>query len=245
MTERLDIRCARELGESRARAAAMIAEGLVRVNGKTIQKASHPVSETDIIEADAGCPYVSRGGVKLAHALDCFAIDLTGAICVDIGASTGGFTDCMLKRGAKSVLAVDVGKGQLHEKLLSDRRVTSLESTNIADLSATDMPVGLIFAAADVSFVSLTKLAPAIADILPANVTALFLVKPQFELTRKQISKSGIVKDPKDREKAVKSVKIALAAAGFDIKGMVKSPITGGDGNVEYFLFATRCVLRH
>jgi len=240
MTERLDVRCARELGKSRSRAAAMISEGLVRVNGKTIQKASHQVSETDIIEADAGCPYVSRGGIKLAHALDCFAIDLTGAVCVDIGASTGGFTDCILQRGAKSVLAVDVGKGQLHEKLAADNRVTSLESTNITSLCSEDMPRGLSFAAADVSFVSLTKLAPAIADILPAQARALFLVKPQFEQIRKQIGKGGIVKDPKDRARAIKSVQAALAEAGFDIRGMAESPITGGDGNIEYFLFAVR-----
>ncbi|MCR5584464.1 MAG: TlyA family RNA methyltransferase [Lachnospiraceae bacterium] len=224
---------------SRERAKEMIKAGRVFVNGKVITKASFTVGETDDIKTEGeGLKYVSRGGLKLEKAITEFNICLEGLTCMDIGASTGGFTDCMLQNGAAKVLAVDVGTDQLVEKLKNDPRVISMEQTNIRYLTPHDIGnIGIDFISADVSFISLTKVLPVIFTLLKEGGESICLIKPQFEAGRQALSKKGIIKDKAVRDKAVADVSRFAEDTGFKVLGITASPIEGGDGNVEFLIF--------
>jgi 23S rRNA (cytidine1920-2'-O)/16S rRNA (cytidine1409-2'-O)-methyltransferase len=222
--------------DSRSRAQAYIKNGLVTVNGKTVDKPSYSVIENDVVvlNSEGTCPYVSRGGLKLKGALDAFELDPSGMVCIDIGASTGGFTDCLLKHGAKRVYAVDSGTSQLHFSLRTDERVISLENTNARYLSEKDFTEKMDLAVMDVSFISQTKLFFAVCNVLRNEGRLISLIKPQFEVGRDGIGKGGIVKDERLRKKAVEDVLAAAEAFGLKNEGLAVSPIKGGDGNVEY-----------
>lgn len=222
--------------ETRTKAQEMIKSGSVTVNGKTVTKASLDVTDVDTIECrtDLVCPYVSRGGLKLQAALDEFAVDVKNAVCLDIGASSGGFTDCLLKRGARKVYAVDSGSGQLHPSLCGDERVISLENVNARYISDKEIPEKIDIAVMDVSFISQTKLYQAIIPLLKEKAVLLTLIKPQFEVGRSGVGKGGIVRDVKKRQEAVNSVVAFASCVGLDLQGMIESPIKGGDGNTEY-----------
>jgi 23S rRNA (cytidine1920-2'-O)/16S rRNA (cytidine1409-2'-O)-methyltransferase len=234
MNKRLDVAAAEALNISRTTAKRLVAEGAVLVNGKTA-KPSALINDGDEITASAeNMPkYVSRGGLKLEFALDYFGVSVQGLNCVDVGASTGGFTDCLLKRGAASVLCVDTGKNQLDETLLLNPRVTNLSETNVNALNPRDYaPFG--FACADVSFVSLKKVLPAVFALAAPNAPIIALIKPQFEVGRANIGKNGVVKSEKARLNAVNSIKTFCGENGAEFKGYVPSPIKGGSGNVEF-----------
>lgn len=228
----------RGLFESRAKAQAAIAAGLVRANGKIVAKASESLSRDAAIEAEAAFPFVSRGGVKLDAALTEFGFDVAGRLCLDAGASTGGFTDAMLRRGARRVIAVDVGRDQLHPSLRADPRVESHEGTDIRTFAIDGEKPD--FAAADVSFIGLEPIAPALAKLLAPACEAVLLVKPQFEVGRAEIGKGGIVKDSAAVAQAIDRVAARMRALGFHVLGVIESPITGGDGNREFLLGARR-----
>jgi 23S rRNA (cytidine1920-2'-O)/16S rRNA (cytidine1409-2'-O)-methyltransferase len=181
--------------------------------------------------------YVSRGGFKLEHALAAFSADVRGKICLDVGASAGGFTDCLLKRGAARVYAVDVGTAQMAQSLRDDERVTAAENTDIRGYSPFE-EIEVI--TVDVSFISVGKIAADLARIAGAGCELIVLVKPQFEAGIGRVGKRGVVRDERTRKKAVAGVSEALTAAGFTVKGMTESPISGGDGNVEYFLYGVK-----
>jgi len=225
------------LAPSRARAQSLILQGLVRAGDRPITKAGELVAVDTPLQVTAeDHPYVGRGGVKLAAALDAFGIDPAGAICLDIGASTGGFTDCLLQRGAARVWAVDVGYGQLAWSLRTDPRVRLLERTNIRELdrAAISDPIALV--TIDVSFISLRLVLPKALDWLQPGSRVIALVKPQFEVGRDEVGRGGIVRDPAARDRAVASAAALAAALGLRPVGRIPSPITGRDGNQEYLL---------
>lgn len=226
------------LTKSRQRAKELIIGGQVRVNGIITAKPSFDTGENDEIEiVGEQLPYVGKGGLKLEKAIKVFGIDLNGKVCIDIGASTGGFTDCMLQSGAEFVYAVDVGHGQLDEKLRSDVRVKNMEGTNILDLTAKDFSnevKAVSFISADVSFISLKKMIPKINELLPSDGEAAVLIKPQFEAGRSAVGKGGIVKDRKIHEKVLNDILAFLLSEGLYAEGITYSPICGGDGNIEY-----------
>lgn len=230
-----------EKGICRSRSAAqqLINLGGVIVNGKTAVKNSLEIADSDAVEiAELMLPkYVGRGGQKLEKALELWSIDLGGKTCLDIGSSTGGFTDCMLQSGAASVFAVDVGSGQLHEKLRADERVISLEQTDIRDFSFADYDISAAeFIGADVSFISLKLILPHIHRLLISSGAAVALIKPQFEAGKSALNKKGIVKSEAARRRCVSEITSFAEQCGFGIIGTAESPITGGDGNVEYLL---------
>lgn len=237
---RLDVYLSeKKLTKSRAAAAALIKAGAVSVNGKIVEKSAFEVGENDDVKiVGETLKYVGRGGLKLEKALEIGKIDLSDKTCLDIGASTGGFTDCMLQNGAKTVYAVDVGTNQLDEKLRNDVRVISLENTDIRDFflnSEAD------FIGADVSFISLKLVLPHVFRLLKNGGKAAVLVKPQFEagsssVGRKALSKKGVVTDEKARLKIVAEVRDFAEQCGFTVLLTEKSPITGGSGNVEYLM---------
>ena len=229
----------RGLFESRARAQAAIAAGLVSADGVVLRKASETVPVTAKIEAQAPHPYVSRGGVKLAAALDAFGFDPAGLSCLDVGASTGGFTEVLLTRGAAKVYAVDVGHGQLHPRLAADPRVVSLEGLDARELTAAHVaePVGLIVA--DVSFISLKLVLPAVARLLAPRAQLVALVKPQFE-TKRSALKKGVLRDEALQEEICAEIAELTARLGFSVVGPIPSPIEGGDGNREFLLGGAR-----
>ncbi|MCM1054913.1 MAG: TlyA family RNA methyltransferase [Bacteroides sp.] len=228
---------ARSIARSRSAAQQLIKDGIVFVNGKNIVKAAFEVSENDKIEIKGELPkYVGRGGLKLEKALECFKIKLDGLTCIDVGASTGGFTDCMLQNGAKRVYAVDVGSDQLDEKLKGDSRVISLENTDIREAGGR-IPEKADFITVDVSFISLKLVLPEAKKLLKSGGAAAALIKPQFEVGKGGVGKRGIVKDPSLREKAVREIKEFSESIGFRCEGLIRSPITGGDGNVEYLIY--------
>ncbi|MCH5208557.1 MAG: TlyA family RNA methyltransferase [Oscillospiraceae bacterium] len=234
---RLDVYLAeRGFCASRTAAARLIEAGGVSVNGKTAQKPSLSVSEDDeifVIE-EKQLKYVGRGGLKLERAIEAFGLDLSGKICVDVGASTGGFTDCMLQNGAERVYAVDVGTAQLAEKLKNDPRVISLEQTDIREFSI-EQPADFI--GADTSFISQKLILPHIFRLLKSGGEAVVLIKPQFEVGRKSLlTKKGVVRDENLRLKIVEEIKSFAEQCGFKCIGTDISPITGGDGNIEYLL---------
>jgi 23S rRNA (cytidine1920-2'-O)/16S rRNA (cytidine1409-2'-O)-methyltransferase len=224
---------------SRARAQEAIAAGLVTVNGAPVRKASDTVPDEAVIAAQAPHPYVSRGGVKLAAALDAFHIDPKGCICLDIGASTGGFTEVLLMRGAAHVYAVDVGHSQLHPKVAKDARVMSLESTDARSLSPALIPQPADLLVADVSFISLKLVLPAVVALLKPRASLAVLVKPQFEAGRDNVKK-GIVRDEAVHRAVCEDMTAFVASLGFEPLGLIPSPIEGGDGNREFLLGARR-----
>lgn len=236
---RLDVYLAeKKLAKSRTAAQCLINIGGVYVNGKPAEKSSMDVTEADVItiEEIKQPKYVGRGGLKLEGALERFGLDISGAVCVDVGASTGGFTDCMLQSGAERVYAVDVGRDQLAEKLRGDPRVISREQTDIRDFSLEEYPEGADFIGADASFISLKMILPEINRLLKSGGNAVALIKPQFEAGRKALNKRGIVTDEKIRRKVVEELTEFARGCGFAVVGVVKSPITGGDGNEEYLM---------
>ncbi len=219
--------------ESRERAKFLILEGGVSVNGRTAQKPSIEVDEGreyEITVKKDSCPYVSVGGMKLEAALEGFGISPEGRVAADIGASTGGFTDCLLAHGARRVYAIDSGTSQLHERLLSDPRVVSMENVNARFIDENTLPEMCDFLVCDVSFISLSLIFPAAAKILREGAEAVFLIKPQFELDRKRVGR-GVVHDPKGRADAVTSVIAHASAAGFECKNIMLSPVAGGGIN--------------
>ncbi len=240
MKQRLDAAmAARGLAPSREQAQRLIRLGQVMLDGKTVTKPSTPVFPENVITLSGeGLPFVSRGGLKLARALEIFPISLDGKVCVDIGASTGGFTDCMLQHGAKKVYAIDVGTGQLHPSLVEDDRVVNMEKTNIRSL--TGLPEEIQFASTDVSFISLKLVLPVIQLLLPIGGEAVVLVKPQFEAGKGAVGKNGVVKDPKTHLQVLRSVKGYALENGFALKGAGFSPIRGPEGNIEYLYWLQR-----
>jgi 23S rRNA (cytidine1920-2'-O)/16S rRNA (cytidine1409-2'-O)-methyltransferase len=227
----------RSIAQSRERAKALILSGLVLVNEQKVDKAGTAV--------DANCslrllgspePYASRGGRKLEAALDAFAIHLAGCVCLDVGASTGGFTDCMLQRGAARVYAVDVGAGQLDWRLRQDPRVVLREKLNARYLQPSHLGEPVDFAAVDVSFISATLILPRLPAVLKRPAVAVVLVKPQFEVGKGQVGKGGIVRDPALHAAVVEKVTAAALAVGFQDPRTIPSPITGADGNQEFLL---------
>ena len=240
-TSRLDAALvARGLAASRERARGLILAGQVRVNGEIVSKAGTPVSadaNLTLIEPDH--PYVSRGGVKLAHALDVFGIDVTGRLALDVGASTGGFTDVLLRRGAPRVVALDVGHSQLDWRLRSDPRVVVLERLNARSLTADQLPEdarAFEVATMDVSFISARQILPALAPLLLPDADVVVLVKPQFEAGREEVGKGGLVRDAAVHARVIDEVAAAADALGLTRVAMTESPITGTEGNREFFL---------
>jgi 23S rRNA (cytidine1920-2'-O)/16S rRNA (cytidine1409-2'-O)-methyltransferase len=235
---------ARGLAGSRERARALVLAGQVRVGGQVVSKAGAGVTEdADVQVATADHPYVSRGGLKLAHALDAFGIDCRDAVALDVGASTGGFTDVLLRRGARRVVALDVGHNQLDWRLRSDPRVTVREGVNARSLSGADLPPDAqVFdlATVDVSFISLRLVLPALPPVLRAGADVVALVKPQFEAGRGEVGKGGIVRDPAVHARVVDEVAAAAAAIGLEPRARCASPITGTEGNREFLLHLRR-----
>ncbi len=227
----------RSLVATRERARALILAGQVKVNGAVISKAGTPVAGDALIElATPDHPYVGRGGIKLAHALDVFSILPEGRQALDIGASTGGFTDVLLQRGAASVIALDVGHGQLDWRLRNDPRVIVKEGVNARALTSTDVPHPVDLVTIDVAFISLRHIFPALPAVIAAAADVVALVKPQFEAGRDQVGKGGIVADPAVHDAVLARVTLAAETAGFTRLAMTPSPITGAEGNREFFL---------
>ena len=256
MKERLDILVTRSgLAPSREKAKALIMAGQVLVDGEREDKPGSAFDETCVITLKKGShpfPYVSRGGAKLAKAVEVFSLDLTGRICMDVGCSTGGFTDCMLQNGAAQVYAVDVGYGQLDWKLREDPRVTVLEKTNIRYLAPEQIGEPPSFVSIDVSFISLTKVLDPVLKLMckqsgpagaedaagPAEIVAL--IKPQFEAGREKVGKKGVVRDPAIHREVIGAVAAHAEELGLEIIGLDYSPIKGPEGNIEYLLYLRR-----
>jgi 23S rRNA (cytidine1920-2'-O)/16S rRNA (cytidine1409-2'-O)-methyltransferase len=230
---------ARGLFGSRARAQAAIAAGLVTADGVVVLKASEAISSAAVIAAQAEHPYVSRGGVKLAAALDHFGAAIAGRVCLDVGASTGGFTEVLLERGARRVFAIDVGSGQLHPRLRDRAGVLSLEQTDIRNLDPVSLPERPDLAVIDVSFISLKLVVPAVGQLLTQRAQLLALIKPQFEATRAHLKK-GIVRDEAVHKMVCEDIGAHIVSLGWRIGGIEPSAILGGDGNREFFIEAQR-----
>jgi 23S rRNA (cytidine1920-2'-O)/16S rRNA (cytidine1409-2'-O)-methyltransferase len=229
----------RGLFESRARAQAAIAAGLVTADGATVRKPSDSIATDAAIEAVPEHPYVSRGGIKLAAALDHFHRDVAGRVCLDVGASTGGFSEVLVERGAKRVYAVDVGSGQLHARLRGRDEIVSFEQTDIRALDPARLSEQPDFAAVDVSFIALKLVLPAIGALLRPGACLIALIKPQFEAARSGVKK-GIVRDPAIHEAICDGIAAFLTGQGWRVGGRMPSPILGGDGNREFFIEAER-----
>ncbi len=240
--ERLDTALSIRYAMSRTAAKAAIQEGFVTVDGAVVQKPSALVTDANVIMCTAPEPqFVSRGGVKLAGALAAFGVDPEGLVCVDVGASTGGFTHCLLQQGASKVYAVDTGINQLAESLRQDNRVVCLEKTNINSLNKDFFKETIQLACVDVSFVSATKVMAAVFDLLPPEGQAVWLIKPQFEAGRQYIGKNGLIKNTKVHLKVLQDIyRFALTSGIGSPLGVIPSPITGGDGNKEFFLHFVR-----
>lgn len=239
MKERLDVLLVKNgLAPSREKAKIMIMEGNVFVAGQREDKAGSTFPEDVQIEVrGSSLKYVSRGGLKLEKALASFPIDLNGCICMDIGASTGGFTDCMLQNGAVKVYAIDVGYGQLAWKLRSDERVVCMEKTNFRYVTDEQIKEPVDFASVDVSFISLSKILPVAYPILKEKGEMACLIKPQFEAGREKVGKKGVVRDPKVHEEVIQNVFGFASDAGFAICGLEYSPVRGPEGNIEYLMY--------
>ncbi|WP_293904086.1 TlyA family RNA methyltransferase [Phenylobacterium sp.] len=229
---------ARGLFDSRAKARAAIEAGGVTADGRVVAKASESIADDAALAATPAHPWVGRGALKLAHALDLWPVAVEGRVVLDVGASTGGFTQVCLARGAARIYAVDVGRGQLHPKVAADPRVVSLEATDARHLTPAliPQPPGLIVT--DVSFISLEKALPAALALAAPGADLIALVKPQFEVGRDKVGKGGIVTDPAARAGALEAVGAFLTAAGWTVQATADSPIEGGDGNREYLVWA-------
>jgi 23S rRNA (cytidine1920-2'-O)/16S rRNA (cytidine1409-2'-O)-methyltransferase len=225
---------------SRERARAAILAGRVRIAGAPVLKAGAPVADDVAFEVDPAPDFVSRGGQKLAGALEAFAVDVTGMNAVDVGASTGGFTDCLLQRGAASVTAVDVGYGQLAWKLREDPRVRVVERTNVRYVDGGLVGAPFDLAVIDVSFVGLAKVLPAVAGVLTGDGQALALVKPQFEAGKGRVGKRGVVREAAIHEDVLRAVTDAAREQGWTVLGLTWSPIAGPEGNIEFWTWLAR-----
>ena len=243
MKKRLDIIVTeRGLCPSREKAKAEIMAGNVYVNGEKEDKAGSMFKDDVKIEVRGNAlPYVSRGGLKLAKAMKEFGLSLTGFVCMDIGASTGGFTDCMLQNGAVKVYAVDVGYGQLGWSLRSDERVVCMERTNIRYVKPEDIGEPLDFASVDVSFISLSKVLPPARELLKENAEMVCLIKPQFEAGREKVGKKGVVRDPAVHREVIERTTGFAADLHFDVQGLTFSPVKGPEGNIEYLMHIRKC----
>jgi 23S rRNA (cytidine1920-2'-O)/16S rRNA (cytidine1409-2'-O)-methyltransferase len=236
--QRLDVALVeRGLCETRSKAQSLIMARRILVNGQHVDKAGANVADDDELRIEAlEHPWVGRGGMKLAHALREFGISVDGKICADIGASTGGFTDVMLKSGAKKVYAIDVGYGQIDVSLRNDPRVVNREKVNARYLTAVDFEDAIDFVSIDVSFIPLKLILPAVATFLRGELVAL--VKPQFEVGKADVGKGGIVRDEIKRTAAVDAVVAFAREIGFEVRGVIESPVKGAEGNVEYLMYA-------
>jgi 23S rRNA (cytidine1920-2'-O)/16S rRNA (cytidine1409-2'-O)-methyltransferase len=237
--ERIDrLLVERGLAQSRARAQALVMAGAVLVSEQRVEKPSEtfpPDAEIRVRGAeDPAARYVGRGGLKLEAALAAFALDVTDFVCIDVGASTGGFTDCLLQRGARRVVAVDVGHNQLDYRLRTDPRVEAREGVNARNLRAEDFSERFDLAVMDVSFISATKVLPAVVPLLKPGGRAVVLVKPQFEVGKGEVGKGGIVKDAAQHARVVEEVNAAARELGLTVRGVVESPILGAEGNREF-----------
>lgn len=240
--ERLDILLTeKNFFDSRAKAKTMIMLGKILVNGQKIEKAGTLIDrDSEIKILGEEMPFVSRGGFKLQKAIEVFKIDLVGKIAADIGASTGGFTDCMLQHGAKKIYAVDVGYGQLAWKLRNDERVINLERTNIRNVTRKEIPDVLDFASVDVAFISLEKVLPVAYDLLGEVGEVAALIKPQFEAGKDKVGKKGVVKDKKIHAEVIEKILNFSKSAGFKICGINFSPVKGPEGNIEYLAYLSK-----
>lgn len=231
----------RGLVETRAKAQALIMAGAVLVDEQRVNKSSELVTSNSNIRIKGGddpaARYVGRGGLKLEAALRDFKIDVSGMLCLDVGASTGGFTDCLLQHGAQRVVAVDVGHNQIDWRLRTDSRVEVREGVNARYLQPSDFPETFDLVVMDVSFISATKVIPAVVPLLKPQAAMIVLIKPQFEVGRGEVGKGGIVRDAQKRAQVVAEVNAAAAEQGLLVKQVIESPITGADGNVEFLAF--------
>lgn len=236
---RLDIALVEKgLAPSREKAKAVIMAGIVYVNNQKSDKAGREVKEDDIIEVRGSTlKYVSRGGLKLEKAMQCFPITLTDKICMDVGASTGGFTDCMLMNGAVKVYSIDVGYGQLAWKLRTDERVVNLERTNFRYVTEEQVTEPIDFSSVDVSFISLKHILPNLNKLLKADGQAVCLIKPQFEAGREKVGKKGVVSDLNTHIEVVENVIHMAVENGFSVEGLEFSPVKGPEGNIEYLIY--------
>lgn len=243
MKERLDVLLVNKgLAPSREKAKAYIMSGIVYVDGQKEEKAGSLFEETLLIEVRGKTlAYVSRGGLKLEKAMAEFHLDILEKVCMDIGASTGGFTDCMLQNGAKKVYAVDVGHGQLDWKLRNDERVICMEKTNIRYVERKDISDDIEFASIDVSFISLSKVLPSLRELLSETGEVIALIKPQFEAGREKVGKKGVVRDKNTHIEVIQSAYKYALANGFCIEDLTYSPIKGPEGNIEYLYHLKRC----
>lgn len=233
---RLDILLVNKgLAESRSKAQALIMAGKVRVDDQVATKAGMAIPVEATVTVDDEMPYVSRGGLKLAAALDSFNINPQRCVCADVGASTGGFTDALLQRGAAKVYAIDVGYGQLAWKLRQDKRVTVMERTNARHLDSLPEPIDI--ATIDASFISLKLILPAVINWLNSPALVIALVKPQFEAGRSQVGKGGVVRDPETHRQVLLSIADYASQVNFSVSGLIPSPITGPAGNYEFLLY--------
>lgn len=236
--ERLDVLITnRVLAESRERAKAYIMAGVVYVDGQKEDKPGLKVPVTAQIEVRQKMKYVSRGGYKLEKAMEVFPLTLTDKVCMDVGASTGGFTDCMLQNGASKVYAIDVGYGQLAWSLRQDERVICMEKTNMRYVTHEEIPEVIAFSSIDVAFISLTKILQSVYDLTQEEGEVVALIKPQFEAGRDQVEKHGVVKNPKIHEQVIHQVWDYATSIGFGVQGLDFSPIKGPEGNIEYLIY--------
>lgn len=236
MKERLDVLLVnRRLADSREKAKAIIMSGIVYVNGSKEDKAGSMFDVTSTVEVRGSTlKYVSRGGLKLEKAMEHFDVTLTDTVCMDVGSSTGGFTDCMLQNGAVKVYSVDVGHGQLDWKLRQDERVVVMEKTNIRYVTPQDIEDRLDFASIDVSFISLSKVLLPVRELLKDDGEVVCLIKPQFEAGREKVGKKGVVRDTAVHREVIEAVLAYAVSIGFDVRGLDYSPIKGPEGNIEY-----------
>ena len=234
--ERLDVLLTEQgHAESRAKAQALIMSGLVYVDGQKVDKPGFAVEATQNIEVrGVACPYVSRGGLKLEKALRDFRVDPSGFVCSDSGASTGGFTDCLLQQGAKKVFAIDVGYGQLAWKIRNDPRVVCMERTNVRNVTLADLGEPLDLSVVDVSFISLKLVLPVIYSLLKPEGQVLCLIKPQFEAGKEKVGKKGVVRDPAVHCEVLQACLDTGAEIGFTVKNLTFSPVKGPEGNIEF-----------
>lgn len=236
--QRLDVLMVEKgLAPSREKAKALIMAGDVYIKEVKYDKAGQSVDVDSEITVRRQMPYVSRGGFKLEKAMQCFPIDLHGKVCMDIGASTGGFTDCMLQNGAEKVYSVDVGYGQLAWKLRTDARVVNLERTNIRYITQEQVPEQVDFMSVDVSFISLRLVLPAVKSFLKPDGAIAALIKPQFEAGREKVGKKGVVRDPKIHEEVIQTIYDFVKEIGWIPAGLTYSPIRGPEGNIEYLIY--------
>lgn len=228
----------RGLAPSREKAKAIIMAGIVYVNNQKSDKAGKEIKEDDVIEVRGSTlKYVSRGGLKLEKAMQCFPINLENKVCMDVGASTGGFTDCMLMNGASKVYSIDVGYGQLAWKLRTDERVINLERTNFRYVTDEQVPNKIDFSSVDVSFISLKHILPNLNTLLAGDGQAVCLIKPQFEAGREKVGKKGVVSDLNTHLEVVERVINLAVENGFSVSGLEFSPVKGPEGNIEYLIY--------